>query len=571
MRGVHAGRSPGGTTIRRVAREVGLLALVAVVTGVTLRDTLLSGWIPVGVGGGARWAWAPVAGAVLAVLARLWRPAVGVVAAAALFGWWQASGVALAVTAYAAARAPSAGRRVVVLGVAGVTGLGVGVLSTRQPARVLIQLYLVVALVCLILPAYLPVMLGKAARVRRALRERTRYLEENGRLVRTAARLAERSRMAQEMHDQFGHRLSLIVLYAGALELAAAGGDSTGGAEAKLIRGTAQAAMHELRTILGVLRCGDGGGGAPLQPVAETGSRSDIARLVSQSQAVGVNVRLHWRGADLKDAPSLVRSAVHRVVREGLTNVHRHAAGAAATVVVERESDTVRVRVANAAALAPSAGAFPPGSGLGLAGVRERAMLLGGVFCAGRMPDGGFQVTVGLPLSVPAGAGRTPGWGAVPGGAGGDPPTAALRTAGGQASSVDRWRRYGSSMVLAGGLVGIAALVLVALAYVPVYGFGRDDGRTPVLADIRIGMTHEETLAVIGRDDPVARLAARSVESRWPSGSACLYEQDWSGDQPAAVLRYCFQADRLVSLDRFELTAEVLTAEPGTAEAGTGR
>jgi hypothetical protein len=71
--------------------------------------------------------------------------------------------------------------------------------------------------------------------------------------------------------------------------------------------------------------------------------------------------------------------------------------------------------------------------------------------------------------------------------------------------------------------------------------------------DIQIGMTRAQVLEVVEADDPFARSAARLVESRPPNRSTCLYEQDWDGINQAAVLRYCFRDDRLISKDRFEV------------------
>jgi len=536
-------------TVRRVLRESGLLALIATLTWVSTQDPALGDWIPDGFDGAYLWTWLPVGCAVLFTALRLRWPTVAVLASAMQFGWWPSSGTALAVTAFEIARFPSARRRITVLAVASAAGLGLSFLSGQAPERVGFQFAML--LVCLALPTLAQTLLGKAARVQRALRERALYLEENNLLVRSSAQLAERSRIAQEMHDQLGHRLSLIAMYAGALEQGPGGAAGTHTAELTLIRGTAQTAMHELRAILGVLRSGGHGAGSS-QPLQEAGLRSDIARLVAQSQAAGVAVELRWRGADLGDAPSPVRSAVHNVVREGLTNVHRHAGGAAATILVERGPDAVHVRVSNVAVRRSAARvrSLPGGSGLGLVGLRERVAVLGGTFSADRLPSGGFELTADLPMREPSVSGHftEPGEPAIdPAGEPGtsEPPPAALHAAGKQALPVDRWVRHGSSGVVVGGLVGVTALVLQVLAYSP--------ARTTTDLDLHIGMTRAQVLEVVNVDDPFARSAARLVESRPPDRSTCLYEQDWDGINQAAVRRYCFRDDRLISKDRFAI------------------
>jgi hypothetical protein len=306
--------------------------------------------------------------------------------------------------------------------------------------------------------------------------------------------------------------------------------------------------MHELRTILGVLRPG-GRGVPPSLPVPEAGLWSDIAQLVAQSRAAGVEVDLQWLGADLRDVPLPVRSAVHNVVREGLTNLHRHADGAAATVLVEHDQEGVRVRVSNGAVRRSTASVrtLPDGTGLGLIGLRERVTVLGGAFSAARLPNGGFEVAADLPVTEPSTNGRIAGPGdpAIDAGTS-DPRPAALHAADKQALSADRWVRYGSAAVVAGGLVGITAFVLELLVY-----YYPPEPTT----DLHVGMTRAQVVEVVGVDDPFARLSARLVESNPPSGSTCLYQQDWDDAGQAAVLRYCFRDDRLISKDRFELGA----------------
>jgi len=168
-----------------------------------------------------------------------------------------------------------------------------------------------------------------------------------------------------------------------------------GAEEARLIRGTVQAAMRELRSTLGMLRS-DEPAEAALQPVEQTGTRPDLASLVAQSRAAGVPVQLVWQGADLADAPASVRRAAHRLVREALTNIHRHARGARAEVRVDHDPSRVRIEVVSGRPAAPCA---TPGTGMGLIGVQERVRLIGGAFAAGLTPAGGFRVSADLPLS----------------------------------------------------------------------------------------------------------------------------------------------------------------------------
>ncbi|MDX2695047.1 sensor histidine kinase [Streptomyces ipomoeae] len=542
--------------VERVAREIGLLGLVAVITWVTARNWTGTDWTSVDFVVEPRWTWAVVGGAVAATLIRLWAPAVAVVAAATLLGWWPASGIAVAVTAFnLCGQRRSRGFRVAVLGLAAVTGYSVGLLSALMPMSVVTGLHLVTALVCLGLPAGVRALLGTADHVVHALRERAHFLEENYRLAESTARLQERSRIAQEMHDQLGHRLSLISLYAGALELASTGKTpKAGGDEARLIRGTVQTAMRELRAILGVLRSTDSDHAA-LQPVEKTGLRSDITRLVEQSRSAGVEVGLRWQGADLHDVAVPVRRAVHRVVREGLTNAHRHASGSAVSVVVEHGPDNLRVDVSNGRSpeAVPGGTELSAGTGLGLVGVQERVALLGGEFSIGLTQEGGFRMTSRLPLCESVGP--TPDTRRIQQDkAGGTPPTSPTPTVGPQTPFGHRMRQ-GTSAVLIVGLVSVAALLAVVLNALPWYSAEyREMVERSGTDAVAFGMTREEVDTIVGLDDPMARLAARSVESPPPpSADACMYAQEWLSDSQARVDRYCFFQDHLISIDRYEV------------------
>ncbi len=117
-------------------------------------------------------------------------------------------------------------------------------------------------------------------------------------VTRERARLEERSRIAEEMHDQLGHRLSLITMFSGALEVAAEGKDPELRQAARHVRTTAKVALEELRQSLGVLRPG----GEPAEPAEATdtaGTEADIADLVASSRDAGLDVTFDWLGTDL--------------------------------------------------------------------------------------------------------------------------------------------------------------------------------------------------------------------------------------------------------------------------------
>ena len=264
------------------------------------------------------------------------------------------------------------------------------------------------AVILLVLPALAGRLLGRRRPLVRLLQERNAYLEQARALSEESARMQERHRIAGEMHDLLGHRLSLISVHAGALELATGRQAPALAGQAELLRTTAGTALHELREILGVLRHTDLAG-------EERGTREDITDLVTGSRQAGSTVELDWSVPDTAEVGFPARQAIHRVVREGLTNALKHAAGAHTRVVVRDTGGAVEVSVTNGA---PPAGARSRGgTSSGLVGCEERVSLLGGTFEAGALADGGFRIAAWLPregTAVPGGPAGREAWAPVP-------------------------------------------------------------------------------------------------------------------------------------------------------------
>jgi signal transduction histidine kinase len=226
-----------------------------------------------------------------------------------------------------------------------------------------------------------------------ALQERAERAESEQEARAEAARLAERTRIAREMHDVLAHRISLIALHAGGLEITERPEPAAARQTAGLIRETARSALEDLRDVLGVLASSDTS--APLAPQPRF---ADIAELVERSAAAGVSVRLVPNSSLSLDAavPEAVGRAAYRVVQEALTNIHKHAASAATTVRLSGAPEIgLEVRVENQAPRV--VGASLPGAGSGLAGLRERVEVAGGSFEAGPTLRGGFLVLAWLP------------------------------------------------------------------------------------------------------------------------------------------------------------------------------
>ncbi|MBQ1123127.1 two-component sensor histidine kinase [Streptomyces sp. B15] len=271
-----------------------------------------------------------------------------------------------------------------------------------------------VAALFILLPALSGMVLGHRRPLKGLLRERNAYLEQTRLLTDEAARMEERARIAAEMHDLLGHRIGLISVHAGALQLAAEREAPPLAPQAELLRTTAGTAMDELRGILGVLRH------QSREDIGERGTRESLSALVEDSRKAGADAELHWNATGATDADARTRQAVHRVTREGLTNALKHAPGAPVRVTFQDEGDTVVVAVVNEAPPLPR----PPGDGnrSGLVGLQERINLLGGALHAGPRPEGGFVLSARIPVRPDVPPVYTTSPGPVSDGAGSRPP-----------------------------------------------------------------------------------------------------------------------------------------------------
>jgi signal transduction histidine kinase len=224
-----------------------------------------------------------------------------------------------------------------------------------------------------------------------ALRDRAASLEREQASARGRAAVEERLRIARELHDVVGHGLSAIAVQSGTARVALDAGD-LGAVRTALghVETSSRAAMQEMRTMVGVLR----------EPSADapdpTAGLAGLPALVEQAGRAGVRASLEFVGAPVPVPPAAARCA-YRVVQEALTNVLRHAPGAAATVRLETRDGWLRVEVTNTGGTARSGPAPPPG-GHGLVGMRERVELLHGTVQAGPVPGGGWAVRASLPL-----------------------------------------------------------------------------------------------------------------------------------------------------------------------------
>jgi signal transduction histidine kinase len=220
----------------------------------------------------------------------------------------------------------------------------------------------------------------------RSWADRALQAEEGQRLRIEQARLAERERIAREMHDALAHRISLLAVQAGALAVRRAAPPAEQQA-AEVIRQCAHDALEDLRSVIGMLRTP-----ADDRPQPTLG---DVPALVEQSRSAGESVGLSDAVRNPAQVPEQMGRHAYRIVQEALTNARKHAPGAPVRVAISGgAAQGLHVEVDNA--LAPAAAALP-GAGAGLAGLRERVQLAGGRLEHGPTVAGEFHLRAWLP------------------------------------------------------------------------------------------------------------------------------------------------------------------------------
>ncbi|MGA9873334.1 MAG: histidine kinase [Rhodococcus sp. (in: high G+C Gram-positive bacteria)] len=219
-----------------------------------------------------------------------------------------------------------------------------------------------------------------------AVHTRDRYAKQSDVLREQAIIVAERTRIARDMHDTLAASLGRISLFAGGLQVNSTEGPEKVANSASLIRQTAHEALDDLKRIIGVLRgTGESPGGRQ--------SVEGIAELVHGAREAGTPISLTFDLAP-GDVGASSSQAAYRVVQEALTNAQKHARGAPVAVALHGTvHDGIRVRVRNHAT---DASPSPHGSGTGLRGLDEQVRAVGGTFDARPVP-GEFLVDAWLP------------------------------------------------------------------------------------------------------------------------------------------------------------------------------
>jgi signal transduction histidine kinase len=225
-----------------------------------------------------------------------------------------------------------------------------------------------------------------------ALRQAERRADEAERTrEETARRRAneERLHIARELHDSLTHQISVIKVQAEvAVHLAQRRGERV--PEALLaIRDAGREAARELRATLEALRDDDKNPPHGLD---------DVPELVRRARTTGLDATLTVEG-DRNGVPAAVERTAYRIVQESLTNIARHAAAATASVRINYRPGAVAIRVDDDGTATPDSA---PAPGVGLLGMRERVVALGGHLRAEPRSEGGFTVQAELPVDPTA-------------------------------------------------------------------------------------------------------------------------------------------------------------------------
>jgi signal transduction histidine kinase len=250
---------------------------------------------------------------------------------------------------------------------------------------------------------YLTGVLGTAAIVAWGMFRRGRFQTQRERQRRTQAeeqlrveqiRHAERERIAREMHDVLAHRISLLSLHAGVLEIRPDAPPEEIARVATVIRASAHQALEDLRSVIGVLRDHDGG----VEPEPPQPTLAALPDLLEESRAAGMHLNADVRVSNPAAVPDTVGRHALRIVQEGLTNARKHAGSAPVDLQIEgAPGDGLTIEVRNPAPVVAARATQIPGSGTGLVGLAERAALSGGELEHGLDGQGEFRLRAWLP------------------------------------------------------------------------------------------------------------------------------------------------------------------------------
>ncbi len=290
---------------------------------------------------------------------------------------------------------PAAARRIPVTTGLLTVGATIGFYAWfQQPEALLIGV--VTALV-----SFAPATTGALVRNHREEAESARLRAEQTALLaemdRSQAVVAERARMARELHDMVANHLSAIAIHStAALSL---DDPATTRQALSVIRENSVDGLAEMRRLIGLLR-DTGGRDAPTAAPTLSGLEALVAQARTNGAESGLGCTLDDRRAEAGPLPAPVELAAYRIVQESLTNALKHAAPGTVEVALSRVDGVLTVCVTSP--YGDRRGPRAPGSGAGIIGMRERTELLDGTFTAGPIttPDGSSRWRVEAQLPV---------------------------------------------------------------------------------------------------------------------------------------------------------------------------
>jgi signal transduction histidine kinase len=208
--------------------------------------------------------------------------------------------------------------------------------------------------------------------------------------------MAERLRIARELHDIVAHSIGIIAIQAGSGRRVCDASPAEARDALAAIEVTSREALSGLRRMMTGLRHAEPGSGPGQAPLGPAPGLADIERLAAMTLEAGVQVEVEWLGSR-EPLPADIDLSAFRIIQEAVTNVVRHAGTDRCLVWIDQQDGYLSIEVTDS-----GRGGSPAGTGYGITGMRERAALLGGDFSAGPRPGGGFQVAARLPVPVPA-------------------------------------------------------------------------------------------------------------------------------------------------------------------------
>ncbi|MFE5817514.1 sensor histidine kinase [Streptomyces sp. NPDC056479] len=399
-----------------------------------------------------------------------------------------------------------------------------------------------------------------------ALRRHNAQLVREQAMVAGQARLLERQRIAQDMHDSLGHQLALISVHAGALEVDPDLSDRQREGVG-ILREASRSAMRELREAVGILR--DGVAAPAGQPPGPADGEPPTARgaatvddLVESSRAAGAAVELH-RSGTVRPLPPAADHAAYRIAQEGLTNAHKHAPGAPISVALRYEPDSLVVEVANGPVPADAPAAPPAVSGgQGLAGLRERARLVGGMVHTGPAPDGGFRLAGVLPYgggeSRPGPDGATSVAadddfrGQIGGGMAGDGGAVIDRSdpQGEFAAIMSSKKKVALGCVVTSVVLVVGVLALGAWGLTALFDEMESGTISPsVYKSAKVGDAEKDVKAKLPEGSSLLTDGQEKQGPPLPEGATCRHYLDIDDD---LVYRFCFRDGKLVAKESFK-------------------